>query len=300
MEAGTTMNTGLKIVAACFVFGVCLGIGGVLAGVAKVAPNEAQAQANPAGFFLPFAAFCLSVGGVVSYLVLRSSWHGLRLVGVLFAATYGISTIATQVESLFFLSAKLPPGMIGALFVQGAIAMALFATLAVLILGKWRRATTPVGNADAPPLTAVAITWRIALLVVAFILLYMLFGYYIAWRNPALRAYYGGTDVASFGEAMKSTWQKEPRLFLLQVFRVLLYVACVYPLLRMLRVARWEKALAMAAFLASWTTVLLLPNPLMPATVARSHLWETLAFNLTFGALIGWLLGNSGASVSRT
>jgi len=293
VEAGTTMNTGLKIVAACFVFGVCLGIGGVLAGVAKVAPNEAQAQATPAGLFLPFAAFCLSVGGVVSYLVLRSSWHGLRLVGVLFAATYGISTIATQVESLFFLSAKMPPGMIGALFVQ-------FATLAVLILGKWRRATTPVGNADAPPLTAVAITWRIALLVVAFIFLYMLFGYYIAWRNPALRAYYGGTDVASFGEAMKSTWQKEPRLFLLQVFRVLLYVACVYPLLRMLRVARWEKALAMAAFLASWTTVLLLPNPLMPATVARSHLWETLAFNLTFGALIGWLLGNSGASVSRT
>ena len=301
MEAGTTAKTGLRIVAACFVFGVCLGIGGALAGVAKVAPQDAQAQATSAGLFLPFAGCCLSVGGVVSYLVLRSSWHGLRLVGVLFAATYGISTIATQVESLFFLSAKMPPGMIGALFVQGAIAMALFATLAVLILGKWRRAATatPVGTADAPPLTAVAITWRVALLVVAFIFLYMLFGYYIAWRNPALRAYYGGTDAASFCEAMKSTWQKEPLLFLLQVFRALLYVACVYPLLSMLRVARWEKAVAIAAFLASWTTVLLLPNPLMPATVARSHLWETLAFNLTFGALIGWLLRNSGASVSR-
>lgn len=298
MEAGTAVKSGLRIVAACFVFGVCLGIGGALAGVAKVAPKEAQAQATPAALFLPLAALCLSVGSVVSYLVLRSSWRGLRLVGVLFAATYGISTIATQVESLFFLSAKMPRGMIGALFVQGAIAMALFATLAVLILGKWRRAT-PAGNADVPPLTAVAITWRIALLVVAFIFLYMLFGYYIAWRNPALRAYYGGTDVASFCEAMKSTWQKEPLLFLLQVFRALLYVACVYPLLSMLRVARWEKAVATAAFLASWTTVLLLPNPLMPATVARSHLWETLAFNLTFGALLGWLLGNSGASVSR-
>jgi hypothetical protein len=45
--------------------------------------------------------------------------------------------------------------------------------------------------------------------------------------------------------------------------------------------------------LACWTTVLLLPNPLMPAIVARTHLWETLAFNLAFGALAGWLLGNS-------
>src|SRR5262249_60601630 len=136
----------------------------------------------------------------------------------------------------------MPSGRIGALFVQGAIAMALFATLAVLILGKGRRATTPVGSADAPPLTAVAITWRIALLVLAFIFLYMLFGYYIAWRNPALRAYYGGTDVTSFGEAMKSTWQKEPRLFLVQVFRAVLYLACVYPLLSMLLGWRWGKA----------------------------------------------------------
>jgi hypothetical protein len=33
-----------------------------------------------------------------------------------------------------------------------------------------------------------------------------------------------------------------------------------------------------------------LPNPLMPASVARSHFWETLGFSLVFGALAGWLL----------
>jgi hypothetical protein len=294
VETSTVLKAGLRVVAVCFVFGVCFGIGGALAGVAKLVPKEAPLQAAPADFLLPFAAYCLSVGSAVSYLVLRSSWRGWKLAGVLFAATYGISTIATQVESLFFLSAKMPPGMIRTLFVQGVIAMALFAPLAVLILGKWRRAT-PVGNAEAPPLTAVAITLRITLLVVAFIFLYMLFGYYVAWRNPALRAYYGGMDVPSFYEALKSNWQKQPLLFSLQVFRALLYVACVYPMLRMLRVARWEKALATAAFLASWTTVLLLPNPLMPATVARSHLWETLAFNLTFGALMAWLLEKTAA-----
>jgi hypothetical protein len=87
----------------------------------------------------------------------------LRLAGVLFAATYGISTVSTQVESLFFLSAKMPPGLIRALFVQGAIAMALFAPLAVLILGKWRAAPTVIEANESPPLKAVAMTWRILL-----------------------------------------------------------------------------------------------------------------------------------------
>jgi len=84
-----------------------------------------------------------------------------------------------------------------------------------------------------------------------------------------------------------------PQLYLLQVFRALLYVACVYPLLRMTQIARWKNVLAIVAFLASWTTALLLPNPLMPESVARSHFWETLWFNLTFGALMAWLLGKS-------
>ena len=149
------MKTWLRIVAVCFVFGVCLAIGDALAGVAKLAPKQAPAQAAPPDLLLPLAVFCLSVGSVVSYLVLRSSWRGLRLVGALFAATYGISTVSTQVESLFFLSAKMPPGLIRALFVQGAIAMALFAPLAVLILGKWSAAPTVIeangGFAPAPP-----------------------------------------------------------------------------------------------------------------------------------------------------
>jgi hypothetical protein len=293
-----TTNTALRVLAVCVVFGMCFGIGAALAGVAQLLPKDPQFQSAP-NALLPFAVFCLSVGSVVSYFVLRSRWHGLRLAAALFAATYGISTVAPQLDSLFFLSAKFPPGLIRSLFEQGAIAMALFVALAMLILGKWRRPPTPVKNNVQPSLTGIAMAWRLGLLVVAFVFLYMFYGYYVAWQNPALRQYYGGVDAATFYEALKSNWQNEPLLFLLQVFRALLYVACLYPLLRMLVVPRWEKAAAIAAFLASWTTVLLLSNPLMPATVAHSHLWEMLGFSLTFGVLVGWLLGKSEPSVAR-
>lgn len=232
------MKTVLRIVAVCFLLGVYLAIAGALAGVAKLVPKETTGQAAPSDTLLPLAVFCFSVGSVVSYLGLRSSWRGLKLASVLFAASYGISTIATQVDSLFFLSAKMPPGMIRALFVQGAIAMALFAALAVLLLGRWRAVPTTVETSEGPPQTDTAMTWKLVLLVVAFVFLYMFFGYYVAWRNPTLRAYYGGTDSPNFYEALRSNLRNEPLLLPLQTFRALLYAACVYPLLLMLRIAR--------------------------------------------------------------
>ena len=293
MSRGKVFGIGFRILAVCLLFAVCFAIGGALAGVGRIAQEAPPVKATPAELVLPFLAFCLCVGIVVSYLILRSSWHGFAVVMAVFFAMYGISTVATQADSTFFLSAKLPHGMLPALFLQGLIADALFAPLAVLILGKWRAPS----SADAGPaparLAASSLTWRIALLVVAFVFLYLFFGYYIAWQNPDLRQYYGGTAFSSFYDSLKGNWGQRPFLYLLQVFRGLLFVACVFPLIRMLRVSRWERAAAVALFLSAWTTILLFPSPLMPMSVARSHFWETLTFSLIFGTLLGWLLGKT-------
>jgi hypothetical protein len=208
----------------------------------------------------------------------------------MFVGMYGISTVTTQIESIFFLSNKLPHGMIRAIFIQGAIGMALFAPLAVLVLGKWRGAKPPTAVPTAEHMRASSVAWKLALLVVAFVFLYMFFGYYVAWQNPELRKYYAGPDWPTFFAALKGNGQNSPLIFAVATFRALLFVGFMYPLIRMLRSGRWESAIATALFLASWTTALLLPNPLMPASVARSHFWETLAFSLVFGTLLGALL----------
>jgi hypothetical protein len=212
------------------------------------------------------------------------------LVGAVFVSMYGISTVASQLESIAFLSDKLPRGMIRAIFIQGAIAGALFAPLAVLALGKWRAASLRAPMSPAAPLKLASIMLRLAILVVAFVFLYMFFGYYVAWQNPELQHFYAGPELATFWAAWRHNWTNSRWMYALAAFRALLYIACLYPLVRMLHTSRRESALAGALFLACWTTVLLLPNPLMPASVARSHFWETLGFSLVFGALAGWLL----------
>jgi hypothetical protein len=264
-----------------------------------------QPPQMPENLLPTFLLFSVCVGVALSYLILRSSWCGWPLVGAIGVSVYGISTVAAQIESVVFLSNKLPRGMIGAIFLQGAIATALFAPLAVLLLGKWRTISPAPSSSAVARMGARSATWRLALIVVAFVFLYMFFGYYVAWQSPAVRQYYGGPAYSSFYAVLKANWMYHRWIYALQVFRALLYIACLYPLIRMLRVTRWETAFAMALFLSVWTTVLLLPNPMMPSSVAHAHFWETLGFSLVFGALAGWLLSTprpaaaaSGTAVS--
>jgi hypothetical protein len=299
MATRTILFTGMRILTACLLFAVCFSVGGALSGLDKIgqqtvasqpAPPANQVPQMPENFLRSFLVFTFCVGSTLSYLILRSRWHGWMLAGAIFVAMYGISTVAIQVESVAFLSNKLPPGMIRALFVQGVIVAALFAPLAVLALGKWRAASLRAPMPPAPPLKLDSILLRFAILVAAFVFLYMFFGYYVAWKNPELQRFYAGPELANFSAAWRHNWTSRRWIYPLAAFRALLHIACLYPLVRMLHASRRESALAAALFLACWTTVLLLPNPLMPASVARSHFWETLGFNLVFGALAGWLL----------
>ena len=300
MATRTILLTSLRILAVYLLFAVCFIVGGALSGIDKAAqqtvasqpapPANQQVPQMPEDFLRCFLIFTLCAGGTLSYVILRSRWHGWTLVAAIFVSMYGISTVASQVESVAFLSNKLPQGMIRAIFVQGAIAAALFAPLAVLALGKWRATSIRPPMSPAVPPKPASLLLRVAILAAAFVFLYMFFGYYVAWRNPELRRFYGGPEEATFWAAWQHNWTNSPWIYALAVFRALLHVGCLYPLVRMLHASRRESALAAALFLTCWTTVLLLPNPLMPASVARSHFWETLGFNLVFGALAGWLL----------
>ncbi len=305
--------TTFEILAVCLLFALCFVAGGAFSGLNRTAQQaglaeqqgtsqaleapadqtRAQAPENPAYAFL-IVSVC--VGVVLAYLILRSSWCGWPLVGAIFVSMFGISTVATQVETLFFLSNKMPPGIIWAIFLQGAITAALFAPLAVLLLGKWRTSKSTPANSSPDRLPAKPTPTVLAVIVVAFVFLYMFFGYYVAWQNPALRQYYGGLEQPSFLAALKANWISDPWLYALQVFRALLYVGCLYPLIRMLRVARWEATVATAVFLSVWTTILLFPNPLMPPEVANTHFRETLGFSIVFGSIAGWLLSKPEGS----
>src|SRR5229473_1009187 len=244
MAPRTILLTGMRILAVCLLFAVCFSVGGALSGLDKIGqqtvasqsapPANQQVPQMPENFLRSFLIFTLCAGGILSYLILRARWHGWMLVGAIFVSMYGISTVASQLDSVALLSNKLPQGMIRAIFVQGAIAAALFAPLAVLALGKWRGASVRAPVSPAAPLKFGSILLRVAILVAAFVFLYLFFGYYVAWQNPELRRFYGGPDEATFWVAWKHNWISSPWIYALTAFRGILSVGCLYPVVRML------------------------------------------------------------------
>jgi hypothetical protein len=214
-------------------------------------------------------------------------------VAAVFVVFYAVLTLMGQIESAVFIT-RLPPGMLPRLFAMGALIAAPFSVLAVLILGKWKP------QPDAQPsrrleMPAREWAWKLAVIAAAYVVLYFTFGYYVAWRNPEVSGYYGGSDPGSFFAQLGNVWRDMPWLFALQIGRALLWTAIALPVIRMLKGGWRETAVSVALlFSVVMNSQLLIPNLYMPEPVRMAHLVETASSNFIFGVLIGWLLAKPG------
>jgi hypothetical protein len=181
--------------------------------------------------------------------------------------------------------------MLPRLFLMGALIAAPFSVLAVLILGK--RKGEIVSDEGDSPLVMPASEWvrKVAVIAIVYVILYFTFGYFIAWRNPAVREYYGGIDPGSFVGQMGTVLRNTPWLIPFQILRAMCWVALALPVIRMLK-GQWpETALSLGLlFAVVMNAQLLLPNPYMPEPVRMAHLAETASSNFIFGVFVGWLL----------
>jgi hypothetical protein len=133
--------------------------------------------------------------------------------------------------------------------------------------------------------------WKLGVIAVVYVILYFTFGYFIAWRNPTVREYYGGIDEGGFAGQIGRVLRDTPWLVPFQIVRAMFWVALAVPVIRMLKGQRTETALAIGLlFAVVMNAQLLLPNPYMPEPVRMAHLVETASSNFLFGVFIGWLL----------
>ncbi len=261
----------------------------IAASVVGMGSDPAQTQAEQARGGLLLLLVCFLNTLVLSYLILRSRWHGVKLMATIFIVFYGVMTVMSQIESAVFIT-KLPSGVLPKLFMMGVLIAGPFSILTVLILGK-RKAAPSDEQTQRLSMPAREWAWKLGALVLAYVILYFTFGYFIAWQNPAVREYYGGADAGGFFAQMADILSNQTWLVLLQMLRGLMWIALALPVIRMLKGARWETALAMGLlFAVVMNAQILLPNPYMPETVRMTHLLETATSNFIFGGLLGWLL----------
>ena len=131
------VKTVLLTIAMFVSFAISAGISG-LGATSKLSPEEASQSATI------LLGVCLVNALVLAYPIVRSRWHGLVLMGVVFLVYFGTATFMSQIETVFFGSAfTIPADQMRAIILSGAIGALLFSPLAVLILGKLKSPREP-------------------------------------------------------------------------------------------------------------------------------------------------------------
>jgi hypothetical protein len=229
---------------------------------------------------------------VIVLMIASSRWQGWKLIAALALAYYGAVTLVTQLEAWYFLYGRtIGADLMPRLFLQGVPVPLLFIPLAALLLGRVR-AGGDEGEAIAP-LPLGQWIWRLAAIILAYLALYHLAGYFIAWQNPAVRAFYNQPGPAlPFGQQMLSLLAVDPWLNPYQALRALIWTACALPILRGSRWSRWQTALVVGLMFSVPQNIgHILPNSMIPLNSVRiSHMLETASSTFVFGLVVAWLL----------
>lgn len=223
-------------------------------------------------------------------MIVTSKWRGWKLALILAVAYYGSFTFITQIETWYFLyGITVSTELIFALFLMGLTIPLLFIPAAIFICGYWKNE----GVKSSVKLLSMPVKQfilRLGVVSIIYIIIYWLAGYFIAWQNPELRAFYGSSgEITPFWEHTFQTLYSTPDLFILQLIRGALFTLFVYPVVRGSSVNPWLNSIIIGSLLAIPHLGHVLANPLIPSAEVRfSHMIETASSTFLFGMIIVW------------
>lgn len=241
-------------------------------------PSDIEVEISTAVISALFGQILVNSTAIV-YLINRLQMKGAKLIITTALIVYGMQIFMTQMETWIFIEAfpMISKNEIVKLFIGGLILSLLVTTIAFFI---WRRKHVQMLTSNYKNLISSWI-WKIPVLSVVYMILYVVFGTFIAWRSEELRDFYSTSVVnIDFFE-----------LRIIQIFRGGLWILLCIPIIIWLKGKRIEKIIVTSLLLAILPTILLLfPNPYMPEGVRLTHFVEIFLSNGLFGIILSYLL----------
>lgn len=224
---------------------------------------------------------------IILYLIQRLNLWGMKLFLTVVTIFWGLQTFMTQIETWYFIEAM--PAITNEelvnLFLRPLITSITFIPLAIWMLNKWKQDVSPPESHQSS-----ALNWKeILSLSAAYVIIYFVFGYFVAWQFEAVRVFYtGSAENAGFIGGIKQTLQTKSFIFLFQLLRGFLWIIIGLPIALYLKGGKREKIMACILLYALPAIQLIVDNPFMPQQVRLAHLLEVASSNGLFGFLIGY------------
>jgi len=231
---------------------------------------------------------CLLNAWVVLWITRRTALTGRRLGLLIFTVVFGVMFLLPQMETVYFNDAlQIPWGVIGATLVSGG-GMGL---VAAKVAARFRQESPATRHDASRPLPLSFTLSGLVFLAFLYVVLYFTCGYFIAWRSPAVRLFYAGTQaLLPFGEHLQ---HQAVGLFVLQGIRGLLWAAigCAVAIHLPYATPAERMVLVGLALSVGLAFPILVPNPYLPWTVRRLHFIELLTENFLLGVVAAWIFG---------
>ncbi len=201
------------------------------------------------------------------------------------AANFLLYPIMIYIESVFWLE---PLEMIDSneyikIFFRFLITFTLFSAYLALIS---KNKTNP-GIKEQSSINYKLISQKIFLIAIIYIILYNLFGYFVAWQFEATRIYYTGDSELKGFFPMIFQNVSDAKFMIVQLVRGILFGLSGYLFYSMLACSKNKKLLILALIFGGFGFQLILPNPIFPEMVRISHFIETTSSMIIFGLIIG-------------
>jgi hypothetical protein len=236
------------------------------------------------------------ITATVFYIATKSEWNKNRIFYSEMFVFIGVYSFMTQTETLFFsdtfTALSKTDGWL--IMLANAIALIVIIPLTLILVKK--------SNSESKPKTdikLIEILGKVLLLAGVYVLIYFLFGYFVAWQFADLREFYSGTaEKASFIQIMTENFQNS-NIIPFQFLRGILFSVFILPVVFMLRNKRKEFLISLILIYTTTAIVLIIPNALFPETVRWAHFIEMLS-SMSLFALITWVVWQKTGNTDAT
>lgn len=242
------------------------------------------------------AWLCLAIW----YVVIKSPWGKSRLAVSLIGVLFLVTSFMTQIETFFFRSAFpiLTNADIFWIFITNGAPIFTGVPLAIVLFRKRDDELQTDRTISLPPLRELIA--KLAIIGLAYVFVYFLFGHFVAWQVEEVRVFYSGiAENPGFFSQLMYNLEESPNIFPFQFFRGVLFGVFILPLVSMF-IAN-PKALLISITLVYLSTgvPLIIPNVLFPDSVRWAHFWEMISSMFIFSIIV-WYVFARGNILPRS
>jgi len=206
----------------------------------------------------------------------------------------------TQIETLFFGSAFPVLTKLDILLIMIASLIPLLAIIPMIMkffISKTEYSKENI-EINKQSLNIKNILLKLGVIGGIYLVVYMFFGYFIAWQFEELRIFYSGTaeKLGFFGQLINN-FKTNPIIYPFQIIRGILFALFILPLVKMINKNRKIFITSICLVYLSTAVMLVIPNVLFPDIVRYGHLIEMFISMLLFGIIVGIIMWDENSKI---